>query len=177
MEEMILDRADELCACEEFGAILFQPEDLCQRIARVHGAACAFIERAAECGFRFLQRTHDARTAAVCPRLHIRERLLLRIERDQAVHDCTECDAGWYPPLMAERIRRLAHNLLRRRKDLRWAFLRPVRMRRAQWIECLSRRATHPRRLVRDRTYARCSDIHADPYALFFHTVHRAAFL
>ena len=175
MKEMILDRADELRTREEFGTILFQPENLRQRITGVHGAARTLVERTAERRLVFFQLPYNARTAAVRPCLHVRERLFRRIERNQAVHDRTECNAGWYPPLMAQRIRHLAYHLLRRRADLGGTFLRPIRMRRTQRIECLCRRTAHARRLVRNGAYPRRTDIHADPYALLFHTAHHAA--
>ena len=133
----------------------------------MHGTACTLIEGTAEGRIAFLKLAYNTCAAAVCPRLHIREGLFLRIHRDQAVHDCAQCDPGYSAALITQGIRCLTDNLLRRSTDLGGSLLRPVRMWRTQRIKRLCRCTTHAGCLVCDRAHACRPDIHADPNMLF----------
>ena len=162
LEKIILERADVMHLRETLGQMLAEPENFCERVAGVNGAARLFIEAFRECRI-LLYLAHDVRAAAVRPGDHVRHRAAVLVERREAVHDGTQRDAGCDAVAVAQCRRGLADDFLDRLVDFERVLLRPVRVRRQELVERLRRRELFAIDAVGDGSHARRADIDADP--------------
>ena len=128
----------------------------------MNGAACPFVERPAQLRI-FLHFPHDTRAAAVGPGLHVHKRFLFVVQTGEAVHDRAQGYACQLLVLVAELVRRLAHDLFDSFINLQRTFFRPVRMRRQQRIKRFGRADVRPFFRVGDSPYACRPYVDANP--------------